>query len=287
MEMRFMNRSVRLLAIAAALMLLFSAVGCGKLRARDELNKGVQSFKNSRYEQAIEHFKNAVSLDPSLLTARLYLGTAYMQLYIPGAETPDNTRNAQQAIDEFKTVLASNPTKEQKLHAIKSIASLYYNMKDFQKSKEYYKQAVETDPKDPETYYMLGVINWADTYKTAAEAKSKVGLKVDDPFGKGKDDQKACQDLRQTQLPKITEGISALDNALKERPEYEDAMAYMNLLYRRKADVECGDPAARTADINTANQWSDKTLATRKMKAEKQQQAGGITLDQPSGKEAK
>ena len=279
-----MKRSVRLLAIAAALLLLMAALGCGKLRARDQLNKGVQAFKNTRYEQAIEHFKNAVDLDPSLLTARLYLGTAYMQMYIPGAETPENNRNAQQSIDEFKKVLTSNPSVDQKLHAIKSIASLYYNMKDFGKSKDFYKQAIATDPKDPETYYMLGVINWADTYKTAAEIKSKVGLKVDDAFGKAKNDQKACQDLRDLQLPKITEGISALDSALKVRPEYEDAMAYMNLLYRRKADVECGDPAARTADINIANQWSDKTLATRKMKAEKQQQANGITLDAPAKK---
>lgn len=279
-----MKRSVRLLAIAAALLLLMAALGCGKLRARDQLNKGVQAFKNARYEQAIEHFKNAVDLDPSLLTARLYLGTAYMQMYIPGAETPENNRNAQQSIDEFKKVLTSNPSVDQKLHAIKSIASLYYNMKDFGKSKDFYKQAIATDPKDPETYYMLGVINWADTYKTAAEIKSKVGLKVDDAFGKAKNDQKACQDLRDLQLPKITEGISALDSALKVRPEYEDAMAYMNLLYRRKADVECGDPAARTADINIANQWSDKTLATRKMKAEKQQQANGITLDAPAKK---
>lgn len=276
-----MNRSVRLLAIAAAMLLLMAAIGCGKLRARDQLNKGVQAFKNARYEQSIEHFKNAVDLDPSLLTARLYLGTAYMQLYIPGAETPENNRNAQQSIEEFKKVLTSTPSVDQKLHAIKSIASLYYNMKDFEKSKDFYKQAIATDPKDPETYYMLGVINWADTYKTAAEVKSKIGLKVDDAFGKAKNDEKACHDLRDIQLPRITEGINALDSALKVRPEYEDAMAYMNLLYRRKADVECGNPAARAADINTANQWSDKTLATRKAKADKQQQANGITLDTP------
>lgn len=279
-----MNRSVRVVAIAVLLLMALTALGCGKLRARDELNKGVQSFKNAKYEQAIEHFKNAVSYDPSLITARLYLGTAYMQQYIPGAETPENSRFADQAINEFKGVLAVNPSLQQKLHALKSIASLYYNMKDFPKAKDYYKQAVQADPKDPETFYMLGVINWADTYKAAAEVKSKVGLKVDDPFTKAKDEQAACQRLRQDQLPKITEGIDALDNALKVRPEYEDAMAYMNLLYRRKADVECGDPAARTADINLANQWSDKTLATRKIKAEKQQQAGGITMEQQGGK---
>ena len=62
-------------------------LGCTKLRARDQLNKGVQSYKNARYEEAIEHFKNAVALDPSLVNARLYLATAYAQQYIPGADT--------------------------------------------------------------------------------------------------------------------------------------------------------------------------------------------------------
>ena len=86
----------------------------------------------------------------------------------------------------------------------KSIASLYYNMKDFEKSKDFYRQATRVDPNDPETYYMLGVINWADTYKTAADAKAKIGLKVDDRSPRRKEDQKACQDLRQTQMPKST-----------------------------------------------------------------------------------
>ena len=37
-----------------------SATGCSKLRARDQLNKGVQSYKNAKYEEAIEHFQQAV-----------------------------------------------------------------------------------------------------------------------------------------------------------------------------------------------------------------------------------
>ncbi len=87
------------------LLALLSAVGCDKLRARDQLNKGVKSYKNARYEEAIEHFKNAVQLDPSLINARLYLATAYAQQYIPGADSPDNNNYAEEAIDEFKKVL--------------------------------------------------------------------------------------------------------------------------------------------------------------------------------------
>ncbi|MBV9610563.1 MAG: hypothetical protein JO187_13460, partial [Acidobacteria bacterium] len=80
------------LALVCVLALLVFLSGCTKLRARDQLNKGVQSYKNAKYEDAIEHFKNAVSLDPALLTARLYLATAYAQQYIPGADTPENNQ---------------------------------------------------------------------------------------------------------------------------------------------------------------------------------------------------
>ena len=85
----------RVLTLLAVLLVLFSAVGCSKLRARDQLNKGVQSYKNAKYEDAIEHFKNAVAMDPSLINARLYLATAYAQQYIPGADSPENNRYAE------------------------------------------------------------------------------------------------------------------------------------------------------------------------------------------------
>jgi hypothetical protein len=55
----------------------------------------------------------------------------------------------------------------------------------------------------------------------------------------------------------------------------------MNLMYREKADVECDDLAARTADLKSADEWVDKTMATKKTKAEKQPGAQGITMDQP------
>ncbi len=97
-----MNKSGRVLTVLAVLLALFSTVGCSKLRARDQLNKGVQAYKNAKYEDAIEHFKNAVELDPTLINARLYLATAYAQQYIPGADSPDNNRFAEQAIDVFQ-----------------------------------------------------------------------------------------------------------------------------------------------------------------------------------------
>jgi hypothetical protein len=57
-------------------------------------------------------------------------------------------------------------------------------------------------------------------------------------------------------------------------------MAYMNLMYRERADLQCDDPAARAADLKTADDWVDLTLAVKKAKAEKQPGSQGITMDQ-------
>ena len=60
-------------------------------------------------------------------------------------------------------------------------------------------------------------------------------------------------------------------------------MAYMNLMYRERADYECDNPDARTADLKTADNWVDKTIATKKEKANRQG-PGGIVMDQQQGK---
>ena len=118
-----MRKFTLVLAVAALAML---GTSCQKLRSRDQLNKGVSCFKNAQYPEAVEHFKTAVELDPTFSTARLYLATAYMQQYIPGADSPDNNRMAEAAFKEFTTVLGQEPKNTV---AIASIASLYLNQK--------------------------------------------------------------------------------------------------------------------------------------------------------------
>lgn len=254
------------------LLTLLSAAGCTKLRARDQLNKGVQSYKNARYEEAINHFKNAVALDPSLINARLYLATAYAQQYVPGADTEDNNRMAASAIDEYKKVLESDPKN---VGSIKGIAYLYLQMKRFDDAKEYYKKAADVDPNDPENYYSIGVIDWTEAYQPRMEERAKLGLKPTDSLN----DKKVCAMIKEKNSGVVEDGIKMLDKALQLRPDYDDAMAYMNLMYRERADYECDDPDARKADLKTADEWVDKTMATKKAKAEKQG-SGGIVLDQ-------
>jgi hypothetical protein len=86
--------------------------------------------------------------------------------------------------------------------------------------------------------------------------------------------------VKEKNTANVQEGIDNLNKALQLRPDYDDAMAYLNLMYRERADIDCDDPAARSADLKTADEWVDKTMATKKAKAEKQAGPGGIVMDQ-------
>ncbi|MGC1374137.1 MAG: hypothetical protein WA824_18525 [Candidatus Sulfotelmatobacter sp.] len=276
-----MNKSIRLLTLAAAALALVSAVGCNKLRARDQLNKGVTAYKNAKYEEAIDDFQHATALDPSLINAKMYLATAYAQQYIPGADTPDNNKMAEEAIKQYQAVMEMNPPRDQKVNAAKGIAYLYLNMKKFEDAKKYYRVAADLDPNDPEPYYSVGVIDWTACYQPRMEERAKLGMKPDEELNpKNKDQKKVCAELKEKNEPLIDEGIENLNKAIQLRPDYDDAMAYLNLMYREKADVECDDLAQRQQDLKTADHWVDETLATKKAKAEKQPAQQGITMDQ-------
>jgi Tfp pilus assembly protein PilF len=266
-----MTRNVFLVAAVAGLTVL--ATSCAKLKARDSLNKGVQAFKNAQYPQAVERFKTAVELDPQFDTARLYLATAYMQQYIPGAESPENMQMATAAQEQFQKVLDQNPKNEL---AIASIASLLFNEKKLDDAKQWYEKLVSVNPKNKEAYYTLGVIAWTKTFQPRMEVRAKLGMRPEDP-GPIKD-KKAREELAARNGPVVEEGLKNLDKALQLDPEYDDAMAYQNLLLREKADLEDSAEAYKK-DTEAADNWVQKSLETRKIKAERKPAGGGITQE--------
>jgi Tetratricopeptide repeat len=278
-----MNKTLKLMTLAAVMLALLASLGCDKLKARDQLNKGVKAYKDSHYEQAIDHFQQAVNLDPALIVARMYLATAYVSQYIPGVDDPDNLRTANEAIKEYQTVIDANPGRDQKVTSAKGIAYLYLNMKKWDDAKKYYRMASELDPNDAEPYYSIGVIDWTACYQPRMEARAKIGMKPDEHLNaKNKDQKQVCEEMKAKNSATIQEGIDSLNKAISLREDYDDAMAYMNLMYRERADIECDDLAAREADLKTADEWVDKAMEAKKAKAAKAAAAagGGITMDQ-------
>jgi len=261
------------IVVVAALAMMVFATSCQKLKARDQLNKGVQAFKSAQYPAAVEKFKTAVELDPTFDTARLYLATAYMQQYIPGADSPENMQMATAARDQFQKVLDKDPKNTL---AIASIASLLFNQKKLDEAKEWYSKLITVDPKNKEAYYTLGVIAWTKALVADGEARAKLGMKPDEP-GPLKD-KKVRAAVAEKNSSIIEDGIKNLDRSLEIDKEYDDAMAYENLLYRQKADLE-DTPEAYKADIDKANDYFQKTIDTRKIKAERKPTGGGITAD--------
>jgi tetratricopeptide (TPR) repeat protein len=272
-----MNGPARITALAVALAgMVIAMSGCDKLKARDQLNKGVDAYKSARYEEAIGHFQKATQLDPELPMAKSYLATALAQNVVPGLETQENLSNAQQAIDIFQEVLSKDPSD---VNSMKQIAGLYLSIKKLDDARTWQKKVLAVDPKDPEAAYTVGVIDWTQAHLNTLKALAAAGLN-DDGEGNSKAPKQVMEPLKAQNGPLVEEGLQYLNQALANRPNYDDAMQYLNLVYRCKADVDFGDSTAVSADVATAKDWVAKSMGTRKANEEKANKGpGGITLD--------
>jgi tetratricopeptide (TPR) repeat protein len=271
-----MNGPARITVLAVALAgMVISMSGCDKLAARAELNKGVDAYKGAHYEEAINHFQRATMLDPSLPMAKGYLATALGQNVVPGLLTPDNMKTAQQAIDIFQEVLAKDPKD---VNSMKQVAGIEFSVKRLDEAKAWQKKALQEDPKDPEAAYTVGVIDWMQAHQNTLSALAPAGLN-DDGEGNAKAPKKIMDELKDQNTALIQEAMQYLNQALENRPTYDDAMSYMNLVYRAKANLDYGNADAVKADLDTAKDWSSKSMGTRKAnEAKKSQGPGGITM---------
>jgi len=249
----------------SCLMLVALITACFSQTVSDEVSAGIAAYKSAMYEQAIQHFQKALKLDPNVTEAHFYLATAYAQMYIPGADSPENLAFAEKSLAEFNRVLESDPSPEQRIQVLRSLASLNLSMKHFDLARKFFQQVVRLDPDDAEAYFSLAVIDWTLAYQPRMELRESMGLKPMEQMNS----ISGCTLLRSLNQQRVEDGIHNLQKALDIRCDYDDAMAYMNLLYREKAEYECDDPATREADLKLADDWVDRTMATKKAKAEK------------------
>ena len=271
-------RTKVLVPAIASLTMLTTLTGCAKLQARDQLNKGVQAFKGAKYEEAIDHFQRAENLDPSLEMAKTYLATAYAQNVVAGSDTAENKKNAEMAINSYKAVLASDPKD---INATKGIASIYYNTNQFDLAKEWQKKVLDIDPNDPDANYTIGVIDWGLSRKNSLKVLEAMGS-TDKADGNPQLSKSDCAKLATINTPLNDEALTYLNKAVQVRPSDDPTMAYLNLVYRRKAETECGNDAARKADLAQALSWLQKAMDTRKANEQKALQAApaGVKMNQ-------
>jgi tetratricopeptide (TPR) repeat protein len=248
--------------------------GCDKLKARDQLNRGIQAFKAGQTDAAIENFKQAKALDPNLLMAKLYLGTAYQSSYIPGAPSDENQRMGKQALAEYQDVLNVDPNN---LDAIDRVGALMFSMakvpfsiEKLQESKSFWQKHISLKADDPEPYYWIGLIDWTLAYTNNMAARSAYNHVPANFKKQVHDDQPMPPEVRTKfaaeESATVEEGLTALKKATELRSDYDDAIAYQSLMNRQKADMTTSS-AERDELLKQADVLMDQVKQIKQKKA--------------------
>ncbi len=269
-----LNTMTRIITVVGLGALMLLAAGCNQLKSRDQMNKGVQAYRNQQYAVAVDHFKQAVQLDPKNVNGKLYLATAYMVQYVPGSFADRNMKLAKAATDGFLEVLKDNPSDRT---ALASLASLSYQeatgitdndqkLKKLDEAKDWYMKLIQADPGNKDGYYSLAVIDWLKWYPNLMTARSEQHMKPEDP-GPIKD-KKVREELKAKYGAIVDDGLKNLDTALQKDPKYDDAMAYKNLFIRERADLDDSEDAYKK-DIADADKLVQQALQIKKEKSQK------------------
>jgi len=181
------------------------------------------------------------------------------------------------AVEEFRGVLEIDP---QNLSAIDGIGSITYQMAGtpydpakFEESKSFHQKHIQIKPEDPEPYYWVGVIDWTLSFRANNELRA--GYNKAHVRNQVKDTDPLPRVVREEYVREyssiIDDGIESMKHAIELRPNYDDAMAYLNLLYRRKADT-VNYQGERDGLLKMADDLIDKVKEIKEKSAEQRRQ---------------
>jgi len=254
-------------------LLMLPALGCNKFKARIQMKQSNEYYANEEYKQALQEFQKGLESDPDATFAWRSVGLSALAQFKPGDESPANQELARVATEAFERYLADPENAEdQKVHDY--LLSMYLNGKQYDKALAYVDQESQKNPSKSGDFMRskINILNQADRYEEAV----KLGMAFEGPdapeilytlgvsaWDKSYNDPKYSLEQREHI---VDLGLAATDKALKLKPDYFEAMAYYNLLYREKAKMTT-DPAARQAWLDKAEEWKQKAIELRKKAA--------------------
>jgi tetratricopeptide (TPR) repeat protein len=268
-----MKLSQTRIAIVLAILVATSS-GCGvinRIRAKNQLNEAARAYREGHFEEAEQHSRRALELDPNNKTAPMFIARSIHAQYRPGVQTPENLAKARAAIEAYQKILANNPKDEE---AYKAIAYLYGATKDDEKLRQWISQRANSDATEPEkraeAYIVLASKDWDCSYKITELPTNKVTT-VDPTSNKATVSYKKPKDQKDFDTAQVCvkRGLAEAENAIKYDPNNESAWSYKtNLLLEasklaemagdttQKAEYQKQYEAAlkRTTELNVANQ---------------------------------
>jgi len=183
---------------------------------RGWIDHGVDTFRQARYSDAIPAFQKAADLNPGSPIPHLYLGIAWYQGFIPGAESEDNTVHAQRAGEEYRRALELDPTN---WNALVLLGQVSFYLEKWDEARDCYKKAQAVDPKRADVWYALGVTAWRSSQNGAVMT---------------------------------AEAMADFEKAVALDPQHEDAMSFLSMLCRQRHDEAAADQwLQRAADVRS------------------------------------
>jgi tetratricopeptide (TPR) repeat protein len=251
--MTFISRLVCILALGVAVQRSLGQ----NLNANSELSLGVAAYEKAEYHDAIEHLERVVTLSPKSVSGHFYLAKSYDNAY---SEECDRNcdRNEQwrlRAIEEYDRVLELEPSNTE---ALKALGWRYYRMADFDKADHFYRKALEVNRNDFEALYTVAVIQWQHSYEIRIHKRGELKLESN----KALINLPSCAEMRRVNLAHIEDAMSLLKRADELGQSY-DVKAYISLLYRERADIQCGNQIAYDQDISAAIEWTRRACEAR------------------------
>src|SRR6185295_13468880 len=221
------------IAIAVTLLML-PAVGCNKVKARIQMKQGNEYYANEDYKRALTEFQKGLESDPEATFAWRSVGLSALAQYKPGDESPGNQELARVATEAFEKYLA-DPENGEDQKVKDYLLSMYLNGKQYDKALAYVDQEAQKDPAKAGDFMRskINILNQADRYEEAV----KLGMAFEGPdapeilytlgvsaWDKSYNDPKYSLADREHI---VDMGLAATDKALKLKPDYFEAMAYL------------------------------------------------------------
>src|SRR6185295_4023140 len=229
-----MKLSQTRIAIVLAILVVTSS-GCGiinRIRAKNELNEAARTYREGHFDEAEQHSRRALELDPDSKTALSFIARTIHAQYRPGVNSPENLAKAQEAIQAYQQILQRDPKNEE---AYKAIAYLYGATKEEDKLRSWISARANDssidNEKRAEAYIVLASKDWDCSFKITELPASKTttlneGNRASVSYKKP-GDQKEFDQAQQC----VKRGLEEIENAIKLDPNSESAWSYKtNLL---------------------------------------------------------
>jgi hypothetical protein len=257
-----MKLSQTRIAIALAV-LVVTGSGCGlvnRIRAKNELNEAARTYREGHFEEAEQHSRRALQLDPDNKTAPSFIARTIHAQYRPGVQSPENLAKANEAIQAYQQILQKNPKNDE---AYKAIAYLYGAIKEDDKLRAWISSRANDTSVEPEkraeAYIVLASKDWDCSFKMTELPANKTttlneGNRASVSYKKPKeqrefDTAQAC----------VKRGLEEIENAIKLDPNSESAWSYKtNLLLEASKLAEMDGKTEQKAELDKQREVAQK-----------------------------